>query len=80
MSDVYELTQGLGWVQDVLGYKGVDLTVELVWVFDDFYVNVWDNFAKKYLVEHLSSRGDFEDVWKWLATHYPEVDWDEQEF
>lgn len=77
---VGELISGLEYVQDVCGYKEVDLAFELEWAFDDYYVNVWADSGTVKVAEHLSSRGDFEDVWKWLATNYPEVDWDEQDF
>ncbi len=80
MSEVYDLIQGLGYIQDTCGYKEVDLAFELEWMFDDYYVNVWADSGTVKVAEHLSSLGDFEDVWLWLATNYPEVDWDEQEF
>lgn len=73
-----DLVQGVEYVGRVCGYKDVDLTFELVWVWDNYYVNVWQ--GKDVLVEHLSVQGDFEQVWEWLSINFPEVDWDEQEF
>lgn len=73
-----DLLQGVEYVGRVCGYKNVDLEFELVWVWDDYYVNVWRDGVE--VASHLSSRGDFEDVWGWLETFYPDVDWDEQEF
>lgn len=80
MKTIGELDSELRYLQDVVGYKNVQIEFELVWVFDDFYVNVWDVETKQCLEWHLSSKGDFERVWQWLATNYPEVDWDEQDF
>jgi len=75
---VGELVSGLDYIRDVCGYKDIDIAFDLVWVFDDFYVNV---VREGVIVgEHLSVNGDFERVWAWLETNYPEVDWGEQEF
>jgi hypothetical protein len=74
------LVQGGEYIQRVCGYKNVDLDFELEWVWDDYYVNIWADSGTVMVAKHLSSLGDFEAVWAWLATNYPEVDWDEQEF
>ena len=75
-----EMLVALGRIQEVCGYKEVDLAFELEFVYDEYYVNIWADSGTVKVAEHLSSLGDFEAVWAWLATNYPEVDWDEREF
>lgn len=75
---VGELIGGLEHVRRVCGYKEVDIQFDLEWMFDDYYVNVFRDGVL--VAEHLSALGDFERVWAWLETNYPEVDWGEQEF
>lgn len=77
---VLDLVEGLEYVQDVCGYKEVDLAFELEWMHDDYYVNIWADSGTVKVAEGLSVLGDFEDVWAWLATNYPEVVWSEQDF
>lgn len=73
-----ELQHQLNRIEEVCWYKQIELELELEWSFDDYYVNVW--FEGEKIAEHLSSKGDFEQVWDWLKHHHPDIDWDEQEF
>jgi hypothetical protein len=70
---VGELVGGLRHVQDVCGFRDVDLRFELEWAFDNYYVNVWrDGVVVAGLLPVVD---DFRCVWEWLAVNYPEFEW-----